>query len=81
MSAETVNAMLNEHAQGDLKGILRIDSEYAVSSDFYNDPHSCIVAQDLTFVVAGDLLKVMTWYDNEWGYSHRLLEMAQKIMT
>ena len=80
-SSESVNAVFKEHASGDLAGILRVDSDYAVSSDFYNDPHSCIVAEDLTFIVADDLLKVMAWYDNEWGYSHRLLEMAQMIMA
>lgn len=81
VSAESVNAIFYEHAKSDLAGILRVDSEYGVSSDFYNDSHSCIVAADLTFIVADDLLKVMAWYDNEWGYSHRLLEMAQIMIA
>lgn len=77
--AQTVNALFDEYAQNELKGILSVDDEYAVSTDFYNDSHSCIIAKDLTFVIAKDLLKVVAWYDNEWGYSKRLLEMAHLL--
>ena len=56
--------------------IIGIDEEYRVSSDFIGDSRSSIVALDLSQVIEGDLLKVMAWYDNEWGYSHRLLDLA-----
>ena len=50
--------------------------EELVSSDFIGDPHSCIVDLPLLDVVGGNLIKVVAWYDNEWGYSNRLVELA-----
>jgi glyceraldehyde 3-phosphate dehydrogenase len=58
------------------KGILEVTDEPLVSSDFIGNPASCIVDLSLTRVVAGDFVKVVAWYDNEWGYSNRLVEMA-----
>ncbi|RAX58016.1 type I glyceraldehyde-3-phosphate dehydrogenase [Helicobacter monodelphidis] len=79
VNADDINTMLEEASLTRLKGILSIDSHYGVSSDFYNNPHSCIIAKDLTFVIADNMLKIMAWYDNEWGYSNRLLEMSRWI--
>jgi glyceraldehyde 3-phosphate dehydrogenase len=73
---EEVNRVLREKAEGELKGIIAIDSEYRVSQDFQGDANSSIVAEDLTQVIDGNMVKIMAWYDNEWGYSNRLVDMA-----
>lgn len=75
-TADEVNAAFEEYANGAMKGILMVDKDERVSSDFTTCPYSSIVAKDLTQVVDGDMLKVMAWYDNEWGYSQRLLDLA-----
>ena len=58
------------------EGILGVTDEELVSSDFIGDPHSCIVDLPLTDVVGGNMIKIVAWYDNEWGYSNRLVELA-----
>ena len=58
------------------EGIIGITEEELVSSDFIGDPHSCIVDLPLTDVVGGNMIKIVAWYDNEWGYSNRLVELA-----
>ena len=58
------------------KGIIGVTEEELVSSDFIGDPHSCIVDLPLLDVVGGNMIKVVAWYDNEWGYSNRLVELA-----
>ncbi|MGP1580181.1 MAG: type I glyceraldehyde-3-phosphate dehydrogenase [Wolinella sp.] len=75
-TAEEINALFHKAAQGKLAGILGIDEDFGVSMDFQGDPRSSIVAPDLTFVIDGNMAKVMAWYDNEWGYSNRLVDMA-----
>ncbi|TLD88111.1 type I glyceraldehyde-3-phosphate dehydrogenase [Helicobacter sp. MIT 05-5294] len=77
---EEINAVFEEAAKGRLNGILGVDSHFGVSQDFVNCPLSGVVALDLTFVLEGNMAKIMTWYDNEWGYSHRILEMAHYIL-
>jgi glyceraldehyde 3-phosphate dehydrogenase len=76
---EEINALLKEKAVGELKGILEIDEEFKVSQDFQTTPFSSIVAADLTQVVDGNMVKIMAWYDNEWGYTNRLIDMALYI--
>jgi len=76
---EEVNAILTEKAQGTLKGVLEIDVEQRVSQDFVTTSWSSIVATDLTQVICGDMIKIMAWYDNEWGYSTRLIDMAVHV--
>ncbi len=76
---DEVNAKFKEFANGSLKGILAVDDDMRVSQDFQGDANSSIVALDLTQVVAGNMVKVMAWYDNEWGYSTRLVDMAVHI--
>jgi len=71
-----INAALSRAASGRLKGILAVTEEPLVSSDFIGDPHSAIVDLALTKVVDGNLVKIIAWYDNEWGYANRLVEMA-----
>jgi glyceraldehyde 3-phosphate dehydrogenase len=78
-SIEEVTAVLNQMADTKLQGILLMDKEMRVSQDFIGCPYSSIVAEDLTQVISGDMVKVMAWYDNEWGYSMRLLDMALHI--
>ncbi|WP_353661834.1 type I glyceraldehyde-3-phosphate dehydrogenase [Hydrogenimonas sp. SS33] len=78
-SAEEVNLLFTEKAKGELKGILGVDTRYGVSQDFCGDPRSAIVSADLTQVIGENMLKVMAWYDNEWGYANRLVEMALHI--
>lgn len=73
---EEVNTALKVKAQSELKNILAMDDDYGVSGDFAGDPHSSIVAEDLTQVIDGNMVKVMSWYDNEWGYSNRMVDMA-----
>lgn len=76
---EEVTAAFNKAAEGALKGIILMDKEMRVSQDFVGCEYSSIVAEDLTQVIDGNMVKVMAWYDNEWGYSTRLLDMALHI--
>ncbi|QOY54281.1 type I glyceraldehyde-3-phosphate dehydrogenase [Candidatus Sulfurimonas marisnigri] len=76
---EEVTAVFNEMANSSLKGILLMDKEMRVSQDIVGCPYSAIVAEDLTQVIDGDMIKIMAWYDNEWGYSNRLIDMALHI--
>lgn len=76
-SVEEVNAALKKASKNArFKGILTVTEEELVSSDFIGNPASCIVDLPCTQVVDGDMVKVLAWYDNEWGYSNRLAEMA-----
>lgn len=76
---EEVTAVFNKAAEDSLSGIILMDKEMRVSQDFVGCAYSAIVAEDLTQVIDGDMVKVMAWYDNEWGYSTRLLDMALHI--
>jgi glyceraldehyde 3-phosphate dehydrogenase len=73
-TVEAVNQAFKAAAQGQLKGILEVTDEPLVSSDIIGSAASAIVDLPLTQVVDGDLVKVVAWYDNEWGYAHRLVE-------
>ena len=75
VTAEEVNAALKAAANGPLKGVLAFCDEPLVSKDFNGNPHSCIVDGDSTMVVDGTQLKVIGWYDNEWGYSNRVIDL------
>jgi glyceraldehyde 3-phosphate dehydrogenase len=74
-TAEDINAAFDEAAGGDLKGILSVSKEPLVSSDFKGDPHSSIVDAPLTQTLGGDWAKVVSWYDNEWGFSCRMVDL------
>jgi len=78
-TAEEVNSALKTAAEGELKGILQCVDEPLVSIDFTGNSHSSIVDCGLTNVVGGNLVKVIAWYDNEWGYSCRLVDMVNVI--
>jgi glyceraldehyde 3-phosphate dehydrogenase len=79
-SVEEVNGALKSAADGDLKGILEYTMEPLVSSDFNHNPASSIVDAQLTKVSGGTLVKVYSWYDNEWGFSNRMLDVAVALM-
>jgi glyceraldehyde 3-phosphate dehydrogenase len=79
VTAESVNAALKNAAEGQLKGILKYTEEPVVSIDFNGDPHSSIVDASVTKVIGGRQVKVISWYDNEWGYSSRLRDLMLYI--
>ena len=74
-SAQDINAAFDEAASGELRGILAVSHDELVSSDFKNDPHSSIVDAPSTITLAGDWAKVVSWYDNEWGFSCRMVDL------
>ncbi|XLQ19991.1 MAG: type I glyceraldehyde-3-phosphate dehydrogenase [Candidatus Moraniibacteriota bacterium] len=76
VTEKEINDAFLEASSGELKGILGVTDEMLVSSDFIGDNHSTIVDLPLTKVVGGNLVKVVAWYDNEWGYANRLVDMA-----
>ncbi len=77
-TADEINACFKSLAEGKLKGILRYTEDPIVSVDIVGDPHSCIFDAQLTSVV-GNMVKVMGWYDNEYGYSSRLVDLVVKL--
>ena len=78
-SAEEVNAAFGAAAGGPLAGILQLSEEPLVSIDFKGNPHSSIVDASYTKVMEGDFVKVLSWYDNEWGYSSRCVDLVKLI--
>jgi glyceraldehyde 3-phosphate dehydrogenase len=80
-SAEEINEIFREQADtGDLAGILAYSEDPIVSSDIVKSSYSSIFDAPLTMVIEGRLVKVVAWYDNEWGYSNRVVEVAQKVL-
>ncbi|MCW9680931.1 type I glyceraldehyde-3-phosphate dehydrogenase [Dolichospermum planctonicum UHCC 0167] len=77
--AEEVNQALKAAAEGPLKGILGYSELELVSSDYQGTDESSIVDANLTIVMGSDIVKVMAWYDNEWGYSQRVLDLAELV--
>ena len=80
-TVEEVNAIVKEASDGKLKGILGYNTEPLVSSDFNHDPHSSIFDATQTRIVGGNLVKILAWYDNEWGFSCRMLDNAEAMMA
>jgi glyceraldehyde 3-phosphate dehydrogenase len=79
--ADAVNAAVKEAAEGPLKGILSYTEDEIVSTDIVGDPHSSIFDAGQTMAIGdGKLIKVVSWYDNEWGYSNRCVELAGKVL-
>ena len=79
-SAE-VNGELKKASEGSLKGIMDYTEEPVVSTDMLNNPHSAIVDAELTKVLNGTLVKVIAWYDNEWGYSNRVVDLVSFLSS
>ena len=77
--ADEINAALKAAAEGPMKGVLEFVTAPLVSIDFRGNPHSSIVDAAYTKVMDGDFVKVMAWYDNEWGYSNRCVDLLRKL--
>jgi glyceraldehyde 3-phosphate dehydrogenase len=80
-TADEVNAALTEAAEGPLKGILAMSTDPLVSIDFRGNPNSSIVDAAYTKVMDGDFVKVVSWYDNEWGYSSRCVDLLRLLVS
>ncbi len=80
VDAEAVNTALTEASKG-MHGVMDVTTRKLVSIDFNHDPHSTVVALDQTAVQDGNMVRVLAWYDNEWGFSNRMLDTAKAMMT
>ena len=78
--ADEINAAVREAAEGPLSGILAYTEDPIVSTDIVQDPHSSIFDASLTQVIENRMVKAISWYDNEWGYSNRVVELAAKVL-
>jgi glyceraldehyde 3-phosphate dehydrogenase len=81
VTIEEVNAAFRKAAENDLKGILQYTEDPIVSSDIIHNPHSCIFDSLSTMVISGNMVKVVGWYDNEWGYACRTVDLVGKLMA
>ena len=81
VTADAVNRAFEQAAQGRLKGILEYTEDPIVSADIVGNAHSCIFDSMITTVMAGNMVKVCGWYDNEWGYSNRCVDLIAKLAT
>jgi glyceraldehyde 3-phosphate dehydrogenase len=79
VTAEEVNAAIKKAAEGDLAGIMEYTEDPIVSTDIIGNPHSSIFDASGTQVLGGNLVKVMSWYDNEWGYSNRVVDLIERL--
>jgi glyceraldehyde 3-phosphate dehydrogenase len=75
--AKGINTAMRKAADGPLKGILAVSDEPLVSIDFLGNPHSSILDAESTKVMEGSFAKLLSWYDNEWGYSCRVVDLAR----
>ena len=80
-SVDEINEVLKAASEGSLKGILAYNDEPLVSVDFNHDPHSSAYDSTLTKVMGGTLVKVCSWYDNEWGFSNRMLDITVALVN
>lgn len=78
-TVEEVNAAVREAAEGPLRNILEYNDDAIVSTDIIGNPHSSIFDAGATHVLGGNLVKVMSWYDNEWGYSNRVVDLIERV--
>jgi glyceraldehyde 3-phosphate dehydrogenase len=79
VTVEEVNAVVKAAAEGEMAGILEYTEEPIVSTDVIGNPHSSIFDASGTHVLGGNLVKVMSWYDNEWGYSNRVVDLIERL--
>ena len=79
VTKESINAALIAASEGPMKGVLACYDAPLVSLDLNGDPHSSIVDLQLTQVIGTNMAKVMAWYDNEWGFSNRMVDLCRKI--
>ena len=74
VTVDEINDAMKAAAAGPMKGVMEYTEDPIVSSDIVGNPHSCIIDADCTMEMGGDLVKVVGWYDNEWGYSNRAID-------
>ncbi len=79
VSSEAINAALVEAANGPMKGVLEASSAPLVSGDLVGNPHSSIIDLDSTMTLGPNMAKVLSWYDNEWGFSNRMIQLAKRL--
>ena len=79
VTVEEVNGYFRDAAEGELKGILGYEERPLVSVDYVNDPRSSIIDALSTMVINETQVKIYAWYDNEWGYVNRMMELARKV--
>ncbi|MBD3300425.1 MAG: type I glyceraldehyde-3-phosphate dehydrogenase [Candidatus Moranbacteria bacterium] len=79
VTIEEINNGLTEASKNKMEGILQVESKPLVSSDYLKNPHSSIVDLNQTNLIQGDLAKIIAWYDNEWGYSERMIDLAEYV--
>jgi glyceraldehyde 3-phosphate dehydrogenase len=79
-TADEVNAAFKAASEGPLEGIMQFVTEPLVSIDFRRNPHSSMVDAEYTKVMDGDFVKVLAWYDNEWGYSTRCVDLLKRVL-
>jgi len=79
VTVEEINAAMKAAAQGPMKGILEYTEDPIVSADIVGNPHSSIFDSQLTMVMNGNMVKIVSWYDNEWGYSNRVVDLIRKV--
>ncbi|MBS3742459.1 MAG: type I glyceraldehyde-3-phosphate dehydrogenase [Candidatus Cloacimonetes bacterium] len=80
VTVEDVNAAMKEASENEMKGILQYATDPLVSSDIIGNPYSSIFDSELTKVISGNFIKVVSWYDNEYGYSARVVDLVERIM-
>jgi len=80
-TAEEINSAIKAAAEGELKGILKYSDEPLVSADYRQDPHSSIVDGLSTSVIGDNMAKIIAWYDNEWGYSVRVVDLVSYVVS
>jgi glyceraldehyde 3-phosphate dehydrogenase len=80
VTIEEVNAAMKKHAEGPMKGILGYTEDPIVSADIVGDPRSSIFDAQSTMVMGGNMVKIVSWYDNEWGYSERVVDLAERLV-
>src|SRR4029078_3995945 len=78
---EEINAAYRKAAEGPLKNVLEYSEAETVSGDYNGNPHSSIIDATNTFVIDGNLAKVMAWYDNEWGFSNRMVDLTKLVLS
>jgi glyceraldehyde 3-phosphate dehydrogenase len=78
-SVEEINELMRNAAEGTMKGIIEYVTDPIVSVDVIGNPHSSIFDSTNTMVLDGDMVKVTMWYDNEWGYSNRTVDLIERI--
>jgi glyceraldehyde 3-phosphate dehydrogenase len=80
-TVEEVNQVVRTAAEGSMKGVMAYNTQPLVSVDFNHNPHSSIFDATLTRVMEGTMVKVLSWYDNEWGFSNRMLDATVAFMN